>query len=267
MPEYKGSDVTLYYESHGEGFPLLMIRGLGSNADHWYAQTPAFSKTYRVITFDNRGIARSACPAGSFSVRMMADDTLALMDHLGLEQAHLLGLSMGGMIAQELVLKQPNRVKGLILVCTHCGGENQLRPSADLETLFKEMVFVGSDEAKIAAAPTLFDTTTLSERPEVAQQYAQVSLKHPAGPEILIRQWEAVLGHDTYERLPEIKAPTLVLTGELDVLIPPENSEILARQIPNAALMKIPGGGHQILVEQPEACNRAIIEFLSRVDG
>ena len=267
MPQIQIADTSIYYEICGQGHPLLMIRGLGSNADHWYSQLPALADRYRVITFDNRGIGRSSDPGGPFSVAMMADDTLGLMNALGLERPHVFGLSMGGMIAQELAIANPGRVGGLVLACTHAGGESQVRPAASVLDLFLEMVHVASPEAKAAAAPTLFDPDNLAQRPELAREYAQISLKHPAGVEILTRQWHAVQGHGTCGRLFRIQSPALVLTGKADVLIPPGNSEILARCIKGARLALVPGGGHQILVEQPEACNRIVLEFLDGLNS
>jgi len=190
-----------------------------------------------------------------------------LLDALKIARAHVLGLSMGGMIAQEMAIRSPERIKGLVLACTHAGGENQVRPSQEVESIFTEMVYVASPESKVDAAPTLFDPKTLAERPQLAAAYAEVSLKHPAGAEILSKQWEAVLQHDTHARLGEIKAPTLVLSGDGDVLIPPGNSDILARLIPGAQKIIIPGGGHQILVEEADACNQAILHFLKTLDA
>lgn len=263
MPEVNLGDTSIFYESHGKGHPLLMIRGLGSNAAHWYSQIPDLAAHYRVITFDNRGIARSPDPGGDFTVPMMAADTLGLMDALELDRPHVMGLSMGGMIAQELAINHPGRVAGLILACTHPGGRHQIRPSKQVEAIFTRMVYEDTPEAKRNAAPSLFDPRTLEERPHLALEYTQVSLKHPAGAGILTKQWEAVLGHDTFDRIHRIKASTLVLTGDADLLIPPENSGILTRCIPDARLKIVPGGGHQILVEQPMLCNRAILDFLA----
>lgn len=266
MPEIDVGETLLYYEIHGDGKPLVMIRGLGSNADHWYSQIPALAAKYRVITFDNRGIARSPDPGGDFTVAMMAKDTLGLLDALELERPHVMGLSMGGMIAQELAMNYPERVNGLILACTHPGSYHQVRATPEVEELLLGMVYVASPESKAAAAPILFDPRNLAQRPEAAQEYAQVSLLHPAGAEILTKQWNAVLKHNAYDRLGQIKSPTLVLTGDADVLIPPGNSEILAQLIPHAKLVVVPGGGHQILVEQPEACNQIILDFLAGLD-
>ena len=262
----KIGDSTLYYETFGEGHPLVLIRGLGSNADHWYQQAPVLSREYKVIVFDNRGVARSSEPGGEFSVFMMAQDTLGLLDSLGIKKAHVFGLSMGGMIAQEMAINYPDRVSSLILACTHCGGQHQIRASAEVGALFMDMIYVASDESKVKAAVCLFDKETLEKRPEVARRYSEISLNHPVGTRVLAQQWEAVLKHDTFDRLPRIEAPTLVLTGDADLLIPPGNSEILATRIPSAELKIISGGGHQVLVEQPEACNAAVLEFLRRLN-
>lgn len=267
MPEATVKACTIYYESHGEGEPLLLIRGLGSSADHWYAQVPELSRHFRVITFDNRGIGRSGDPGGAFTVADMAADTAGLLDALEIDSAHILGLSMGGMIAQELALHYPQRVKGLILVVTHCGGEHQIKAGDEVMATLQRLAVDDSLEARTEAATVFFAPQTLSERTDVVQEYAAVSMKHPADTEILQRQMSAVQTHDAFERLDRIKAPTLVLTGADDVLIPPENSKILAERIPGAECRIIDGGGHQILIEQPEKCNRAIIDFLKKAAG
>ena len=267
MPEIVQGNRRIYYESHGEGYPLVMIRGLGSNADHWYAQVPDLSGHYRVITFDNRGIARSTDPGGPFTIPDMAEDTIRLMNALRIEQAHVLGLSLGGMIAQEMAIRHPERIKGLILVVTLCGGPHQVVAEDAVREKLLRMVFEGSADARIKAIEVFFAPRTINERLQIVQAYAEVSMKHPAGLEILQRQYEAVARHDTYDRLDRIKAQTLVLTGEEDMLIPPGNSEILAERIPGAELRVIPGGGHQIMIEQPQACNRAIVAFLQKVDS
>jgi pimeloyl-ACP methyl ester carboxylesterase len=259
-------DTILYYESFGEGYPLVLIRGLGSNADHWYEQAPAFSTEYRVIVFDNRGVARSSDPGAAFSILMMAQDVLGLLDHLKVNRAHVLGLSMGGMIAQELAIRYPERVSGLVLASTHCGGPHQITASKEVGSIFMDMIQTGSDESKLKAAACLFHKETLEGRPEVARRYSGISLKRPVSAKTLSKQWEAILKHDAFDRLPQIKATTLVLTGDADLLVPPENSKILAERIPGAELKVISGGGHQVLVEQPEACNAVVLEFLRRLN-
>lgn len=132
MPKVNVNGINIYYEIHGSGYPLILIRGLSSNADHWYCQVPAFSPHFSVITFDNRGIARSDIPDSPFTISTMADDTLGLMDLLKIPKAHFLGISMGGMIAQEIAVKYGQRVNGLILACTHCGGKQAVQPDPSI---------------------------------------------------------------------------------------------------------------------------------------
>ncbi len=259
-------DTVIYYETFGHDYPLVLIRGLGSNADHWYEQAPVFSREYRVIVFDNRGVARSSDPGGELSIVMMAQDVIGLLDYLKIEKAHVFGLSMGGMIAQEVAIQYPERVNGLVLASTHCGGPHQITASPEVFGLIMDMIRTASDESRLKAAACFFDKETLEKRQEVARKYSGISLKQPVTAKTLTRQWEAIHKHDAFDRLPRIKAPTLVLTGDRDVLIPPENSKILAERIPGAELNIIPGGGHQVLVEQPEACNSAVLEFLRKLN-
>lgn len=262
MPKTRVRDIEIYYNVNGEGFPLVLIRGLGSNADHWYAQIPAFSSHFSVVSFDNRGIGRSRKTYGPCAISMMAEDTVALMDSIGISRAHVLGISMGGMIAQRVALTYPLKVSCLVLACTHCGGDHAVRASDEIAKIFVEYVLTGSEEAAQKAARCLFTERTFNERPEIIHQYREVSKKFVPESATLISQWKAVQGHDTWAELPDIKAPTLVLTGSEDILIPPENSTILAERIPEARLKVIEGGGHQFPVEQADAFNGAVLDFL-----
>jgi 3-oxoadipate enol-lactonase len=262
MPKAKVKDINLYFEVHGSGYPLFLIRGLSSNADHWYCQVPVFSSHYSVVVFDNRGIARSDIPDLPFTISMMADDTVGLMDFLGIPRAHILGISMGGMIAQEIALKYPQRVNGLILACTNCGGDHAVQLAPDIVKDFSEARFTGTQEAARKALRCLFSDRTIQQAPGVVQRYEEVSKRFPPAGQVLIHQLKAIQGHDTWRELVRIQNPTLVLAGNEDVLVPPENSRILAERIPNARLQVIEGGGHQFLIEQPDAFNRAVLEFL-----
>lgn len=262
MPIAKTENLDIYYEIIGKGQPLVMIRGVGSNVDHWYEQVPVLSQKYQLLIFDNRGIARSSDPGGAFSTKDMAADTIALMEALGIKKAHVLGYSMGGMIAQELALAHPEKINGLILVATDCGGSLRIKARPEYSGLFSEMIRLGTPEAKTAAAACLFAKQTFETRPDIIQRYAEVSLRFPASQKTLERQWEAITRHDASGRLKNITAPTLAITGSEDVLIPPENSRVLAERIPNARLRFIDDGGHLFVVEQPQQFNDAVIGFL-----
>ncbi len=262
MPVAKIGSHSLYYEMIGQGHPLVMIRGVGSNVDHWYEQVPALSKKFQLLVFDNRGIARSSDPGGPFSIGDMAADTIALMDAVGFSKAHVLGYSMGGMIAQEMALNHPQKVMGLILVATDCGISLRIKAQPEATKLFSEMIRLGTNEAKIAAAHCLFAKQTFEKNPQVIQRYAEVSQRFPASQKMLAKQWAAVTQHDACERLPHISSPTLTITGVEDVLIPPQNAAVLAERIPEAQMISIDGGGHLLLIEQPRQFNTAVINFL-----
>lgn len=193
---------------------------------------------------------------------MMADDTVGLMDVLGIPKAHILGISMGGMIVQQIALNYPKRVNGLIMSCTHCGGDHAVQPATDIVKDFAEFLFTGTQDAARKALRCLFSDRTIQQNPGVVQRYEEVSKRFRPAAQVLIPQLKAVQAHDTWRDLVRIQNPTLVLAGKEDVLIPPENSKIIAERIPHARLRVIEGGGHQFLIEQPDDFNNAVLEFL-----
>jgi 3-oxoadipate enol-lactonase len=273
----KVGSVELYYEEHGKGDPLLLIMGLAADSQAWIFQLPDFAPHYRTITFDNRGVGRSSKPAGPYTIHEMADDTAGLLDVLGIERAHVVGVSMGGMIAQELVLRYPQRVRGLVLACTYP------EPDADVENLrqFTLSQFGGSVDASGAMKvdltainplmfvqqllPNVFNQSFIEkEMPKLIQMFSG-ALQYGFSMEAILGQVGAVMSHKATDRLHQIKSPTLVITGDADRLVPPAGSEILAREIPNAKLVKVPGGSHGFNFETPEIFNREVLEFLKTV--
>ena len=267
MPIAKIENMDIYYEIIGQGEPLVMIRGLGSNVDHWYEQAPSLSKKYQLLVFDNRGIARSSDPGGAFSTRDMAADTVALMEAAGIKSAHVLGYSMGGMVAQEIALNYPEKVNGLILAATDCGITQRIKARPEVSRLFSEMVALGTPEAKLAAAACLYTKNTFESKTEVIQRYNEVSMRFPASQDMMARQWAAVTQHDAYSRLQNISSQTLTITGSEDVLIPADNAKIMAERIPDARMSVIDDGGHLFLIEQPQQFNQAVIDFLDGIAG
>ncbi len=262
MPHAQAGGFRLYYEVLGGGFPLLLIRGLGSNLDHWYPQVPAFAPHFQVITFDNRGVARSEDPGGAMSIKALAQDAVAVLDAAGAERAHVLGVSMGGMIAQELALDYPERVAGLVLTATHCGGAEQIPPDREIADSVERFFHPTGRDAP--------DFTALEWSPatpaEVIKRQEKLAAAYPASMGVMQRQWAAIEAFDACGRLADITAPCLVVAGEDDRLIPPANAEMLAARIPGAKLKLIPRAAHQVLIEQPEKANAAVLEFLEGLD-
>ncbi len=275
MPTTQVRDVELYYEEHGSGDPLLCIMGFATDSTGWLLQVPEFATRHRTIVFDNRGVGRSSKPTGAYTIHEMADDAAGLLDRLRIERAHVLGLSMGGMIAQELVLRHPERVRGLVLAATF--PEPDAATEEQRTILFTQMGGTITEEGEMridfAAVnpfvffqhllPLVFNPSFIqTELPRLMELFSG-ALQYGFSIEAIMGQLQAVLAHKATDRLTDVKAPTLVLTGDADRLISPANSDVLARSIPGAKLVRIPGGSHGFNIEMPEAFNREVLSFLA----
>ena len=269
--------LDLYYEEHGSGPPLLLLMGLAADSTAWMFQLPAFERQYRTIVMDNRGVGRSAKPPGPYTIHEMADDSAGLLDVLDIRRAHVVGVSMGGMIAQELALRHPERVRSLVLACTFP------EPDADVERQrrFSLQQFGGSvtsnGEMRVdlkavdpmqfvqVMLPTVFNPEFIAaELPKLIQVFSG-ALQYGFSLEAILGQIQAVMTHRATDRLHQITAPTLVITGDADRLVPPANSDVLAKLVPGARLVKVPGGSHGFNFETPEVFNRAVLDFLASV--
>ena len=254
----------LYYEIHGEGDPLLLIMGLGGDATGWMLQVPEFAKHFKVIAFDNRDVGRSSQAKGPYSIADMAEDTVGLMDALGVRQAHVLGGSMGGAIVQELVLRYPNKVRKLILACT-MGHFARFRIN-----MLGPAIFIKEHDPSNKVFPSLmlFQCMTYDfiENAEKVDKMLGLMQNPPfqQSKEAFIRQAQAIRTFDVLDRLGTVRVPTLVLVGDQDILTPPWTARRLADAIPGAKLQILEGGGHGFFWEIPEKTNQAIIEFLKR---
>ncbi|OLC17397.1 MAG: hypothetical protein AUH29_02005 [Candidatus Rokubacteria bacterium 13_1_40CM_69_27] len=264
MPKVRVNDIEMYYAEAGAGEPLVLIMGFGGDHLAWGFQMPAFTQAYRVIAFDNRGAGQTDAPDRPYTTRMMADDTAGLMEALGIDRAHVVGVSMGGMIAQELALNHPRRMRSLQLGCTLA------RPDAYLKALnaaWRQIrTHLGREAALRAIGLWLFAPATYNERPELVEMILQNALAnpHPQSLTGFLRQGEAVAAHDTLDRLHAIRCPTLVSVGEEDILVPSRFSRELAARIPGATLRTLPGAAHGYFWERPEAFNALGLEFLAR---
>ena len=275
MPTVSVGSLELFQETHGSGAPLLLIMGLAVDSTGWALQVPEFAKHYQTTVFDNRGVGRSSKPSGPYTIAEMATDTVGLMDELGIAQAHVVGISMGGMIAQELALQHPERVDRLVLACTYA------EPLAAMARQQQESLaqFGGAIDSTGAMAvdaaaldpmalfqhlmPLVFTPTFLAQELPKLMQLMTGSLQWGFSVEGILAQVQACMGHHTTERLNQIAAPTLVLTGDADRLIAPEHSDVLAEKIPDAALLKLAGGSHGFNFETPAAFNNAVLQFLA----
>ncbi len=262
MPTAHANGIDIYYSQRGEGPDLLMIMGLGAHSGAWALNAPELAKRFRVTTFDNRGAGRTSAPDEPYSMRQMADDTAALMEAIGLDRAHVLGASMGGMIAQELAINYPGRINRLVLACSRARtSEMRRRVSVAQRALYEAGV---PRESIMAIQQPWGSTATLLQDP--AKPAAAIALAmqdpHPIAKHAYLRQLDATMAHDTLDRLKRIESETLVLVGAEDILTPPYESEELAANIPNATLRILPRGGHGFSGEYPAEFNGAVAEFL-----
>lgn len=268
MPKVSVGDIEIFYEEHGDGEPLLLIMGWGGNTASWKPQIPGLADQYRVLAFDNRGAGRTTAPEGPYSIHQMAADAVGLLDALDVPEAHVFGISMGGMIAQELAMEWPKRVQTLVLGCTTPGGERsagyaELRQ--DIDTFHEETKDGGPDLEWLSEfLKRLWSDEAITKADGYLQDFVFSLIRFPAPPHGLRNQANAIAAHDVYDRLHSISQPTLVITGEEDGLIDPRNANLLADLIPNAELKIFPGLKHAFHLEQPDLVNEAIIEHIER---
>jgi len=261
MPYALNDGARIYWEEQGQGDPLLLIMGLGATMDLWHRVTPMVSGRYRTILLDNRGAGRSDVPTGPYSIPQMADDALAVLDAAGAARAHVFGMSMGGMIAQELALTHPARVRSLILGCTAPGGNAAVPADRDVGAAMSARTTLPPSEGARLMVPFTYDTSTPRARvDEDINIRERTAMSHEAfGAQYQgIRSWPGSI-----DRLQTLAMPVLVIHGETDRLVPPENGRIIARAIPHSKLVMIPNASHIFFTDQPEAAQDAILSFLA----
>ncbi len=263
MPIIKVNDIQMYYETHGRGFPLLLIMGLKRNTEWWYRQVAELSRHFQVIAFDNRGAGRTDKPDEAYSIPMFADDTAGLMDALGIKKTHVLGISMGGYIAQELAVARPDLIQGLVLGCTSCGGRKAVLMSEETRSAYVANKGLSNEEILHKDMHIYFSDDFIGHEPEQIEQFVEISMRHVQPPEAFFRQFNACLAHDTVDRLERIVSPTLIMAGDDDHLVPTENSIILKELMPEAALHLYPGKRHCFFMEEHERFNREVIGFFN----
>ncbi len=264
MPRQKVNNIGIYYELHGQGEPLVLIMGLRRNAEWWFRQVPDLSKHFKVLAFDNRGAGRTEKPVMDYSIRLFADDTAGLMEALDIKKAHILGISMGGYIAQELAINYPGRVRSLILGCTSAGGKRAVLMSPERLKNFTANEGLIPEQILRKDLDIYFSDHFIRENSEKIKEFVSISLRYYQPPDAFLRQFAACLNHDTVNRLNRVTVPTLITSGDDDPLVPPENSRILKELIPHAELIFFPGKRHCFFIEEAERFNQKAIDFLIR---
>jgi 3-oxoadipate enol-lactonase len=266
MPQANVDGVRLYYKAQGQGEALVLIPGLGAGHTAWFRQLPAFKKHCKVITFDPRSIGRSERPEQPYGFKALSDDVVGLMDHLGIRKAHILGQSLGGVVAQEVAMDYPDRVIKLILVSsTVAGGDASLINPVLVEQFGHQEGATEIDLSKVNTRKTMSVLIGLSFDKWAYRTAMQVLSRLYVKPEMfdgLSDQIRAISGHNTVDRLQLIKAQTLVMTGAEDRIISPHSSEVLAGKIPNAKLVMVKDGSHGFNVEMTSRFNREVLDFL-----
>ena len=240
----------------------MLIPGFASGAWLWHKQTAELAKIFRVITFDPAGIAGSQPSSKPLSIASLAEDTAALLDFLQIERAHLLGTSFGGFIAQEFVFAFPGRVGKLILACTSYGGKGHVPPSMQVLAAFASTKGLNSEARMRENLLTAFNPKFVEDHPQEVEAFCRMRAENFVPEEVYLQQLNAALAFDASARVTTITAPTLVLTGDKDIVVPPQNSYNLAAAIPGSELKIIEGGSHMFFVEQAEEFNRTLVEFI-----
>ena len=262
MPLVQIEAGDLYYEVAGEGPPLLLIAGFSGNTTGWLPVQPALARHFTLIMFDNRGAGRSCVPPGPYTIAQMADDALVLLDHLGVDRAHVLGSSMGGMIAQEFALRHPERVDKLVLNVTAA------RPTPVLKQFLTANIWAIEHGMPLGdrmfwVLPWMASPAIMTDHEKVEQTLAMRQANpYPAPDAGMIAQAQAIMAHNALDRVRQITAPTLVLSAAEDILTPVAGGRELADAIPGAQFTVLPRGAHVTAAEYPAEVSSALLEFL-----
>lgn len=263
MPSALVNGIKINYIDKGQGEPLVLISGAGSALGDWKAQIKEFQRLFRTIAFDNRGVGSSDKPPGPYSVKMMADDAIGLMNHLGIEKANIMGVSMGGMIAQEIAINYPERVDKVILGWTFAGRDKVSGFCDEFDKAVEEYLASARGRADQRQFANYLVGSIFNKQinrlflPPLMRTMFMFYL-----PRGVVHQFEALFSFNAVDRLWLIKAPTLVVTGTMDRVIKPVSSEVIANLVPNSRLFKLPGGGHMIHQEMASVFNREVLSFL-----
>lgn len=264
MPKISVNGLGLYYEIEGEGEPLVLIPGFAAGRWIWFKQTDELAQHFRVITFDPRGVSASDKPQGSQTIGLLADDVANLLQTMGVESAHIVGASFGGFVAQEFALKYPSMTRKLVLCCTSFGGPNHVVPAPETLQALASTKGLNSEERMRANLLIAFTPEYVRTQVEEVDRIVHLRATNDVPEHVYLSQLQAAMSFNAEDRVDRIDKPTLVLSGDTDVIVPSQNSCNLAARIPNATLCLIEGGSHTFFIEQAREFNHLVTEFLLR---
>src|SRR5208283_4342007 len=265
MPIIKAGNINLNYETYGDGEPLLLIMGFGMSGAGWIPSLPFFNG-FKCIYFDNRGTGLSDKPEGIYTVEGMADDASNLIRALGIEKAKVFGVSMGGMIAQELTLRHPDQVAKVVLGCTMAGGPTAKMAAPEVAMKLVEgtkLMATNPEQGLDTIMPLLYPEEFAKAHPEIKQlMLAGMRMMPPTPSDAVDRTIAGIMTFNASDRLDQIKCPVLIVHGDQDLLIPPENAHLIKNRIPQAEVFMIPNAGHAFQAADPIGIHQRIAQFL-----
>ncbi|MGA9313684.1 MAG: alpha/beta hydrolase [Solirubrobacteraceae bacterium] len=260
----KVGEIELSYDRAGDGPPLLLIMGMSGTKHHWGdSLLERLRRDFDTIVYDHRDAGDSTRTGQPFTIADLAEDAAGLLTALDLDSAHVMGISMGGMIAQELVLAQPERLRSLTLGCTYCGGEGSVLASEGVMRKLAEAMSSGDRERAIRASWEVNVSPTFAADEAAWARFLATGMRYGLPVEVIMRQMQAIAGHDTSARLPTIGVPTQVVHGTVDQLLPVHNGHMIAELIPDSQLEIFEGVGHMFFLEEPERTARLVHQHAS----
>jgi pimeloyl-ACP methyl ester carboxylesterase len=263
LPKVTVNGLKLYYEIEGDGAPVVLIPGFAAGRWIWFKQTAELARKFRVIIFDPRGVSASDKPEGPQTITLLADDIAHLLQTIGIESAHIVGASFGGFVAQEFALKYPSMTRKLVLCCTSFGGPNHVVPAPETLQALASTKGLNSEERMRANLLLAFTPEYVQTQTDEVDHIVHLRATNDVPEHIYLSQLQAAMNFNTESRLEEIKSPTLVLSGDADVIVPVQNSRNLAAKIAGAKLHIVKGGSHTFFIEQAGEFNHIVTEFLT----
>ncbi len=257
----KAGEIELSYDRAGDGPPLLLIMGMSGTKHHWGASLlEQLRRDFDTTVYDHRDAGDSTRTGRGFTIADLAEDAAGLLAALDIDSAHVMGISMGGMIAQELALAHADSLRSLTLGCTYCGGEGSVLASEGVMRKLAEAMSSGDRERAIRASWEVNVSPTFAADEAAWARFLATGMRYGLPVEVIMRQMQAIAGHDTSARLPSVGVPTQVVHGTLDQLLPVQNGHMVAELIPDSRLEIYEGVGHMFFLEQPERTAQLLCE-------